>query len=81
MNNSRKLQLVAIAVAIAASTALSTHDSFAAARTRQADKATRRAPASELKARVANALIGIRFFLQGTDEQWEAPSGRVYTKK
>ena len=80
MSNNRKIQIVAIAVAIAASMALSTHDSFAAAR--QAAKATtRRSPAVELKAKLATALWAIRSSMTGVDEGYDAPSARVFTKK
>lgn len=81
MNNVRKLQIVAIAVAIAASTALTAHDSFAASRVRPASKATRSSVVSALKAKVTSALFGIRFYLQDQDEQWMAPNARVFTKK
>ena len=79
MSNNRKIQIVAIAVAIAASMALSTQDSFAAAR--QAKATARRSPAVELKAKLATALWAIRSSMTGVDEGYDAPSARVFTKK
>lgn len=79
MTNVRKIQMAAIAAAVVVTMTTVAGASEAATRKATTNARSANAVVSALKARVADALVGIRYYLYGEDELFpsKAPARKL----